>query len=1375
VKRQLLEKWRRGALVDPSGRPGIGPRPEGAASLSYAQERLWFLEQLQPGTAAYNMPAALRLRGPLDVGALGQSLGEIVRRHEALRTTFVAVEGRPFQVIAEPRAVGLPVIDLAGLPETEREAEAERLAGEEAQRPFDLARDLLLRARLLRLDEREHVLLLTLHHIACDAWSVGVLSREVAELYEAFSRGQPSCLPELPLQYADFAAWQRAWLQGETLATQLGYWKRRLAGVPPALELPTDRPRPAVPSSRGGRHPFTFPRELGESLQALGRREGGTLFMTLLGAFQVLLSRYTGSDDIVVGSPVAGRSERETERLIGLFVNTLVLRTDLSGDPTFRELLGRVREVCLDAHAHQDLPFEKLVEELQPERDPSRTPLFQVMFTLQNAPRAALSMAGLEVSGMAVDRATAKFDLSLSMGETERGLQGTLAYSAGLFDAATIARLARHYRTLLEGVVADPERRLSELPLLTEEERQQILVEWNATASDYPRERCVHELFEAQVERTPEAVAVACEGQHLTYRELNWRANQLAHHLRRLGVGPEVPVGICVERSLEMLVGLLGILKAGGAYVPLDPTCPLERLAFVLNDTRVPLLLTQERLVSRLPAHAVQVVRLDADWGAIGQAPATNRSSDLRPDNLAYVIYTSGSTGQPNGVAVEHRSLVNYLTWVQEHLFDPNMQSLPTATNLTFDASLKQVFGPLLSGGAVWVISDDLAADPAALLQAITMRAPAGLNCVPSVWQAILDTIRSGRSRGPSSLEHLFLGGEQLSRELVDRSLAELAQLRIWNLYGPTEATANATAGRIIPGEAVTIGRPIANTRIYILDQRLQPVPVGVPGELHIGGACLARGYLNCPKLTAERFIPDSFGGEPGGRLYRTGDLARYRPDGQIEFLGRLDDQVKVRGYRIELGEIEAALVGHPGVREAVVVAGEDEFGDNRLLAYIVSGESAPTASEARAFLREKLPEYMLPSAFVPLETLPRTPNGKPDRRALLTQDRARPGIEEAFVTPRTRVEELLASIWAEVLGVERVGIQEDFFDLGGHSLLAVRLFARIEQELGTSLPLSSLFQGPTIEHLARLIGQPAPAAPRSSLVPIQPNGSKLPFFWIHRQFGDVLCYADLARHLGPDQPCYGLEARGLDASEEPFNRVEDMAEHYIGQILAVQPEGPYALGGLCGGGTVAFEMARQLHARGQAVALVALLDSPAPRSRYREVRPSSTFVRDFLRDLPGWILEFLQLSHAERSQHIGVKGRRIRARLETAFRPGRSGPARTALTLIGEDGEPFVVPEQQSKVFLAASRAFRAYAPGIYPGRVTLFRPRMQPLLCSHAPDKGWGRLAAGGVDIRVVPGHLFSMLWEPHVRVLAEQLQACLDAARAAGPAAERTGPSA
>ena len=813
-----------------------------SASASYAQERLWFLDQLEPDNPAYNISTAFRLSGLLDVAVLEQSLNEIVRRHEVLCTTFATfatVDGRPVQVIAPDLNLTLPVEDLRKIPETKREAEAQRLLSEEAQRPFDLARGPLLRTTLLRLDEEEHVLLLTMHHIICDDWSVGVLNRELAVLYEAFSAGKPSPFPELPIQYADFAHWQWQWLQGEVLEDQLAYWKQQLGGSLPVLELPTDRPRPAVQTFQGAIQSFVLPVTLTESLEGLSRQEGATLFMTLLTALKVLLYRYTGQEDIVVGSPVVNRNQVETEGLIGFFVNTLVLRSDLSGNPAFRELLGRVRKVTLEAHAHQDLPFEKLVEQLQPERDLSRNPLFQVMFVLQNAPMEALTLPGLVVNPLKFDRRTAQFDLTLSMEKTGQGLRGVLEYNTDLFDAATVTRVAGHFQTLLEGIVANPEQRLSDLPLLTETERCQLLVEWNETRVDCPQDECIHHLFETQVEQTPDAAAVIFEKEQLTYAELNRQANQLAHYLQRLGVGPEVLVGISVERSLEMVVGLLGILKAGGAYVPLDPAYPRERLAFMLHDAQVVALLTQERLVEHLPPQEVHVLCLDTEWKTISPKSEKNPVSGVRPDDLAYVIYTSGSTGRPKGVMIAHANICPLLHWGYENLGLSTADRVIQYLSYCFDWSVWEIFITLTSGASLFVIPRHKALDPEETLDFIAENGITVLHGTPTQFQPLI-----ALGQRLDTIEYACIGAEKLPHDLVDRCHDLLdANCRIFNMYGPTETAIIATIleidrsdiGKYRDLTSVPIGEPISNTRCHILDQHGNLQPIGAWRITHRG------------------------------------------------------------------------------------------------------------------------------------------------------------------------------------------------------------------------------------------------------------------------------------------------------------------------------------------------------------------------------------------------------------------------------------------------------------------------------------------------------------------------------------------------------------
>ncbi|MFZ5918978.1 MAG: amino acid adenylation domain-containing protein [Chloroflexota bacterium] len=1045
---------------------------EGDTPLSFAQQRLWFLDQLEPGNLFYNIPIAMRLQGKLDVAALERVLSEIVRRHEALRTTFAVIDGRPVQVIAPEPAVSLPLKDLTSLPQAEREAETQRLAILEVRQPFDLARGPLLRARLIRLGEQEHVALLTMHHIVSDGWSMGVLVAEIAQLYAAFAAGQPSPLPELAVQYADFSHWQRAWLQGEVLERQLVYWKQRLINSPPMLELPTDRPRPAVQTSHGATLSFDLPGELSQALKELGREEGVTLFMTLLAAFQTLLYRYTGQPDVVVGTPIANRTRREVEGLIGFFVNTLVMRTDLSGAPSFRQLLARVREVALGAYAHQDLPFELLVEALQPGRDLSHTPLFQVMLVLDTPPAGPLTLPGLTLNPIDTHSGAATFDLTLSVTDGPEGLGGYFEYNTDLFDRSTIERLAGHLNTLLQGIVAEPDRSVTLLPLLTAAEQQQSLVAWNDTQIDFPDTLCAHQLFEAQVARQPDAVALTFEGQSLTYAGLNARANQLAHYLTRMEVRQGTLVGICAERSPEMIVGILGILKAGGAYLPLDPTYPQERLVFMLEDSGAPVLLTQSHLQERIGEWANQhmtphasrlTICLDADWPMVAHEPQTNPESGVTPEDVAYIIYTSGSTGKPKGTLLRHRGLVNLAAW-QKKCFDiePGSKVLQFSP-FSFDASVWETFMALANGATLCLARQEVLASGPDLVTLLRQEGVTNVTLPPSVLRVL-------PVEDLPSLRTVIAAGEACTPDLVQRWAPGRD---FFNAYGPTETTVCASIYLCDERESAAppIGRPIANTRLYILDAHLQPVAVGVPAELHVGGVSLAKGYLHRLELTEARFVPDPFSDDPHARLYKTGDLVRYRADGNIEFLGRIDHQVKVRGFRIELGEIEAVLKQHPAVQDGAVVAREDVPGGRRLVAYAVPADGVELATgELRNFLRQALPEYMVPATFVFLEALPLSPSGKVDRRALPAPEGVRPDLEREYVPPRTDAEHKLAGICAELLGVDRVGVYDNFFELGGHSLLATQFMSRVRQEFQIEVPLRSLFERPTVAELAQEI-----------------------------------------------------------------------------------------------------------------------------------------------------------------------------------------------------------------------------------------------------------------------------------------------------------------
>lgn len=1056
-----------------SRRENLDPAP-----LSYAQSRLWFLEQLESEGGVYNTGGALRLVGVLDVAALTASLNEIIQRHEILRTTFAIANGQPVQVIAPTLAVTLPVIDLQQFPDREREAEVQRLAIQEADRPFDLTKGPLLRVTLLKLGKTEHILLLTMHHIVFDGWSREVLVCELATLYGNFSSGKYFPLPELPIQYADFAHWQRQRLQGEVLDRQLTYWKQKLADAPTVLELPTDRPRPPVQTFQGSTQFFELSSSLTQKLKQFSQKQGVTLFMTLLAAFQTLLYRYTNQKDICIGSPIANRNCHQIEPLIGFFVNTLVLRTDLSGNPSFEELLSRVRQVALDAYAHQDLPFELLVEKLQPERSLSYTPLFQVMFSLDNAPSEPFALPGLSFDPLELDTGIAKFDLTLSMEETQQGLKGRLEYNTDLFDARRMTRTIEHWQNLLEGIVAAPEQRISELPLLSEAERHQLLVEWNDTWTEYSQKDCIHQLFEKQVEESPDAIAAIYKDEQLTYQELNDRANQLARYLQKVGVGPEILVGICVERSLEMLVGLLGILKAGGAYLPLDPAYPKQRLAFMLRDANVGVLLTQQSLLDALSEYQGKFVFLDTDWAAIALESQENPIARTQSENLAYTIYTSGSTGTPKGVAIQHDSLVNYTNNAcLEYELEPSDRILQFAS-IGFDAAAEEIFPCLMRGATLVLRTDEMLSSIPDFLEQCRRLGVTVLDLPTAFWHQLTSELDAAIPL-PKTLRLVIIGSESALPDCLKIWQQQVGQrVRLVNSYGPTETTIVATVcdlSKLTTDETtVPIGRPIRNAQAYVLDSYLQPVPVGVPGELYIGGVGVARGYFNQPELTAERFIPNPIlikGGLKGDRLYKTGDLVRYRSDGNIEFLGRIDRQVKIRGFRIELEEIETAIGQDPGVRETAVVVREDRPGNKCLVAYLVRKlERDLTIAQLRSFLKEKLPEYMVPSVFVQLEALPLTPNGKIDRRSLPVPEQTRSELETAYVAPRTPLEQQLTEIWAQVLGLETVGIHDNFFDLGGHSLLITQLLTQVRDTFKVNLSLRSLFKEPTVANVAQII-----------------------------------------------------------------------------------------------------------------------------------------------------------------------------------------------------------------------------------------------------------------------------------------------------------------
>lgn len=1042
-------------------------RESGPAPLSFSQQRLWFFDQFEPASFVYNVLTPVSLRGNLDVSALQEAFNHLVRRHEALRTTFELREGQPVQIIGQQQSIPIRRIDLSHQARPEQQEQFHAVFNDETCRPFDLKKGPLLRITLVRMAAEEHALLLAMHHIVTDGWSMNVLVREAVALYAMYSAGLAPGLSPLPIQYADFAVWQRSWLQGEVLEQQLAYWKQHLGAKPAVLELPTDFPRPAVQTYRGASFIFPFSPALSQSLKTFCRAQQATMFMVLLAAFNVLFHRYTGQQEIIVGSPIANRNRKELEGLIGFFANTLPMRTNVSGELSFREVLARLKEAALGAYAHQDLPFEYLVEQFHPERSLSHSPLVQVMFNFEPTIPQMAEMPGLSASLMDYDNKSAKFDLTLFARDHGTEIFGTLEYNVDLFTSETIERMAGHLLTLLSGIVANPDQPISGLPLLTRHERYQMLEEWNATEAACPQ-LCAHQIFEAQVHHAPNRTALIFENQELTYAQLNARANQLAHYLSSLGARPGKFVGIFMERSVEMIVAVLGVLKSGAACIPLDSVYPKERLAFMLEDSGAPVVVAQQAQAATLPVSGARLVCLDSEWQAISKEPENAPQVAVTPEDWMYVIYTSGSTGRPKGVVVPHRVLVNLVAWHQSSLRQ-SQRTLQFAS-LNFDVSFQEIFSTFISGGVLVVPPEPLRLDLQALGQYIQQHPVERFHLPPVVLQKLAEEFTNHPEKF-SAMREFVAGGEQLQiTPAMVKFFRQLKDCRLYNHYGPSET--HVMASFPLPEQVDNwpalppLGRPISNTELYLLDNYLQPVPIGVPGELYISGTCVVHGYLKRPALTAERFLPNPFSNKPGSRMYKTGDLVRYRPDGNVEFLGRNDFQVKIRGMRVELGEIEVELKRHPGVRDVAVVMHKDAQ-ESRLIAYVVfhAGQTV-SSKELRDFLHERLPDHMVPAVFVSLEAFPLTPSGKIDRRAL--PEPGRPESTRGYVAPRTELEEVLAIIFSEVLQVERIGIFDDFFELGGHSLLATQISSRIREALHVELPVRRIFESPAIDGLAR-------------------------------------------------------------------------------------------------------------------------------------------------------------------------------------------------------------------------------------------------------------------------------------------------------------------
>mgnify|MGYP006277890017 CR=1 FL=1 len=1053
------------------------PRTENLP-LSFAQQRLWFLDQLEPNSPFYNIPLALRLSGELETEALQTSINALVQRHETLRTTFETIDGSPRQRIADTLDIPLDVQDLRHLSAEERDRHVQTQAVQEAQQPFDLAQGPLLRTRLLRLADEEYVILFTLHHIIGDGWSIAILVREMAELYRVFTANETPTLAELPIQYADFAAWQRQVLQGENLEKQLGYWRETLTGSPPLLELPTDFPRPRVQSFNGDTLGRMLPKELSEAVKAFSRQEGVTLFMTLLSAFSTLLYRYSNQDDFNIGTPIANRNRMETENLIGFFVNNLVLRCRFDEDPTFLEYLQTVRQNALQGFAHQDIPFEMLVEELHPDRDLSYSPLFQVVFVMQNTPMGGLELPDLTIEPVDAETKVAKFDLSLEAAETPEGIYFQLEYNTDLYLPETAERLLYHLELLLKNALSEPEQQVSDIEFIPEGEEQLILRDWNDSDVAFDEQHCAHEIVELFAQSQPEAVAATFGDVSLTYRELNAKANQLARYLRQQSVGLDSLVGISVKRSVDQVVAVLATLKAGAAFVPIDPTYPEDRIAYMLQDSKIPVLLTQQDIAERLPTHSATSFCLDSDWSQVKDLDSSNLELPVTPSNLAYVIYTSGSTGKPKGTMLQHQGMLN-LAAAQKKAFhiEPGTRILQFAP-MSFDASVWETVMALLNGATLCLTDQESLTTGDGLLHVLQQQRINVVTLPPSVLSVVPKTELP-------DLHTIVTAGEKCTADLVDRWLEGR---QYFNAYGPTETTVCAS-WHLCDGsypQGPPIGRPIDNAKLYILDSNFNPTPIGVAGELCIGGPSLARGYLNRPDLTAEKFIPNPFA-DDGSRLYRTGDLVRYLFDGNIEFLGRIDHQVKVRGFRIELGEIESVLDDHPAIKNVIVLPKQVRADDVRLVAYIVvDAEQKPSVNDLRHFMSQRLPDYMVPATFVFLESMPLTPSGKIDRHALPMPDLSRPELHVEYVAPRNDTEEKLVEICKDLLRIDKVGVNDNFFDLGGHSLLATQFMSRMRDQFSVELPLRVLFEKPTVAGLAEAVEEAKMTAPKEDIPAIK-------------------------------------------------------------------------------------------------------------------------------------------------------------------------------------------------------------------------------------------------------------------------------------------------
>ena len=1329
----------------------------GAAVPSFGQEILWAIEQIDGGTAQYNVGFSLRLRGCLDIAALKNALRAIVNRHETLRTRLkMGAEGRLRLELHAAEEFFLSLTDFSGVEENKREDVLSSAIQAEANRPIVLGRDPVMVAVLYRLDPDAYVLQLKVHHTAVDGWSMAVFFRDLALFYNAEVTGTVAELPNLPISFSDYARWQREQMAGPEGERLISYWKNQVSDSSFTLRLPTDRPRPAKRSFCGALRRYSVSTSLAFAMHEFCLREGVTPFMLALAAFYAVLARYSGQSDILIGSPIAARSRVEIEELVGLFTNTVLLRGNLDGDPTFAELLKRVKKTTLEAYANQDLPLELLIDKIIPERDASRSALFQVVLIFQNAPVHKLELHGLDTSVQEVKSDTAKFELLIELIPDGEGLNAAIEYNTDLFDSGTIDRLWGHLTSYLQQAIAAPERKASAISLLTSAERNQLLVEWNATRREYPRKTSLAGLFEGQVGRTPDAVALVDGEERLTYEELNKRANRLAHRLLRRGVLPREKIGISIARSTDMILSILAILKAGAAYVPIDLAYPLERRDFMMRDSGIRLLLTAQADAPFVTGCEVEIFDVRYDAGDEDERDGENPISRAGLDCPAYVMYTSGSTGRPKGVEILHRGIVRLVVGSEFAELSEDQVFLQLAP-ITFDASTFEIWGALLHGAKL-VLYAGSSIDVDELSAALSRHGVTTLWLTSSLFNAIVDT-------APACLvpvRQLLVGGEALSVPHVIRAVKALPNTRLINGYGPTESTTFACCYSIprdvSPNStSIPIGRPIANTRVYNLDSNLQPVPIGVVGNLYIGGDGLALGYLNLSDLTKECFISNPF--LPNERIYKTGDLVRYLPDGNLEFVGRADNQVKIRGYRIELGEIERALKDQLEIEQAVVVAREDKPGDKRLVAYLVVSAGI-TSSKILRRLKQSLPDYMVPAAFVFMDAFPISRNGKVDRQALPMPERRVIADAVGSDSPRDPLEEMLVKIWAEVLGVREVGIRDNFFEMGGQSVLAVQLFARIVAVVPECQPsLALLVKAPTVEEFARTVR--GVQSQWSYLVPMREGSKRPPFFCVHGAGGHVLIMRDLAMAMPADQPFYCLQSRGLDGHAPPFSSVEEAAECYVEEIRKIQSHGPFFIGGRSSGGSVAYEMARRLELMGETVGVVALFDTL--NFAYPRLISKPMLIIFNLRLFLYRLRHHLKiLEHMKLRDWIGylmgrarIVPRWVRKQVRLARGQARDSLLRGAEPANAHELDSHGDWKKALDLVLAANTvAAKSFTPRPYRGHILVFKAKNQEGYLYRDKALGWGPVALGGVTTHEIDGDHHSILRNPNVNAIAEKL---------------------